>query len=126
MNQLANFNNEPISCTLAQNEYKLLIVALGTILELTDATKHKELSTTIDEAIKTAFKQSGFRLDSRLTDNTAIVVDIIRDKLMDSYMDKRWEFLERANNELHQYAADNFHPDILNLPEGEMLKVAEV
>lgn len=126
MNDLANFDKQLISCTLSQSEYKLLIVSLGLILELTDATNHPELSPTITEAIKAAFKQSGFKLDDRLVLNTAIVVDLLYTKLMDSYTVKRWEYIEQANNVLHDYAAEHFHPDIYDLPEGETLKVAEL
>lgn len=96
------------------------------ILELTDAIKHPELTTTIDEAVKDAFKASGFKVDNRLIQSTAIVVDLLYSKLMDSYTEKRWEFIERANQELHQYADENFHPDIYNLPEGEILQVADL
>lgn len=111
---------------MTQDEYKQMIVALYVIVELSDASKHPDLSTYLNEALKTSQRVNGFKLKVDLLADKAIAVDNIGSKLMDSYTEKRWEYVERANQELHQYAQDNFHPDIYNLPEGEILQVAEL
>jgi len=123
MTNLATFNQATISCSLAQEHYKLVLAALSVLEQLSNEIKHPDVANTLSACLKHAQKDLGFNLDLADMPKLKHETGSLMSNMLDSYTEKRWEYIDLANEALASYARENFHPDIYNLANGESLKV---
>ena len=123
MQDLPTFSTSVIQLELKQTEYEILFVALK-------AFEHLKNLGTSDDAFKVlmvdAQRDNGFKLPSEILNNVEILQTSygkLMDLVMDSYMDHRGKYIDQLNQELHDYAQENFEPDILCLEDGQTLRV---
>lgn len=126
MTKLSNFDQALITCSISQQQYKLVLTALTVLEKLSDAIKHPEVTNTLNACIKHAQKDLGFKFSEKDLNTLQHDVADLQMTMLNSYTDKRGEYFDLANQELSNYVRENFHPDIFNLQDGELLRIEEV
>lgn len=123
MKEFPRFSEAKISFEVTQPQMKLILCAVRAFREqLDNDTFINQLKPVLDDAER----NYGFKfIKSYLQDHDAFKLDIelTMDVLCDSFCDKRWEYREMVNEELNHFYEEHFDPEILNLTQGQVLRV---
>jgi hypothetical protein len=100
-----------------------MLCAVRAFRSLLDTETYKEqLKSVIDDAER----NYGFKFTKQyLQDHTAfkLELELIMDELCNAFCSKRWEYQEMVNEEINHFYEEHFDPEILNLTQGEILRV---
>lgn len=123
MKEFPRFSEAKISFEVTQPQMKLILCAVRAFREqLDNETFINQLKPVLDDAERSY----GFKfIKPYLKDHAAFKLDIenTMDDLCDAFCNKRWEYQEMVNEELANYYEEHFDPEILNLTQGQILRV---
>ena len=117
------FSDAKIQFEVSQPQMKLILCAVSAFHELLDTKSCiEQLKSFLDDAER----HYGFKFKKDyLQEHEAFKSDIeqVMDDLCDAFCFKRWEYREMLDKELHDYYVENYDPEILNLSQGQILRV---
>lgn len=126
------FSDAKIQFEVSQPQMKLLIASIGFLSELSLSNVQLDGERFSQKASGT-FKGDNYEwagitfIGEHLKDPqnlSKLLVQILEDSLQDPYTDKNAELTDIVINELNDFYAENFDPEILGLDEGEIFQLA--
>jgi hypothetical protein len=126
------FSEAKIQFELSQPQMKLLIASIGFLSNLSlsnvqmDGKKHSQSASGTFKGDNYNWAGISF-VDEHLKDPqklSQVLVQILEGTLQDPYIDKNAEYTDMVIDELNEFYAENFDPEILGLEDGEIFQLA--
>jgi hypothetical protein len=124
MKEFPKFSESKIQFEVTQPQMKLLLCAARAFREQLDADgQGEQLKSILDDAERSyGFK---FIKPYQLEPETFKTdLELVMDDLCDAFVSKKSDIQEMLNQKLTDFYQQNFDPEILNLANGEILRVA--